>query len=220
VLDISHDLKNPLSSAAGYAELLMNKPGLSPDERAGYLRIIHNNSMRAGQLLNGLFELSKLESPDFRLNLDKTDIGEFLRRLAAELLPLFDKAGFECAFDIPDGPLYVALDLSQMSRVLHNLADNAIRYNPEGTEVTISLSFEADTAVLQFKDNGIGIPAEKAGDIFKPFVRADEARNSQTGGSGLGLSIAQKIITAHGGALTLEAGENEGCTFIISLPTI
>lgn len=117
VLDISHDLKNPLASVAGYAELLLAKPGLTPEETEGYLRIIQNNSLRAGQLLNDLFELSRLESPDFRLNLEKTDIGEFLRRLAAELLPLFDKAGFVCAFDIPDGPLFVALDLSQMSRV-------------------------------------------------------------------------------------------------------
>jgi signal transduction histidine kinase len=220
ILDISHDLKTPLASAAGYAELLLDKPGLTPEERTGYLRIIHQNSMRAGRLLNGLFELSKLDSPDFRPSLQKTDLCEFLRETCAGLLPMFEEAGFVTTFDIPDEPLYALLDPAQLSRVFHNLADNAVRYNKAGTALSVRLTAEGGRAVIVFKDNGVGIPEDKARDIFKPFVRADDARSSSTGGSGLGLSIALKIAEAHHGTLSLETGESRGCAFLVTLPII
>lgn len=220
VLDISHDLKNPLASAAGYAELLLKKPDLAPEARDGYLRIIHQNSLRAGTLLSDLFELAKLDSPDFRLTLSETDLNEYLRMTCAGLLPLFEQAGFAITFEIPEAPVRVLLDDRQMDRVFHNLSENAVRYNGPGTEITLRLTTGENCTAIVFKDNGIGIPTDKARDIFKPFVRSDEARNSETGGAGLGLAIAQKIIVAHGGTLTLETDKNQGCAFTISLPTI
>lgn len=220
ILDISHDLKNPLASTAGYAELLLKKNELSADDREGYLQIINENSLRASRLLNSLFELSKLDSPDFKLALSETDVCEYLRKTCAELLPLFERAGFVYTFDIPEEPVDALIDPAQLNRVFHNLAGNAVLYNPAGTEVSVRLAVESDRAVILFKDNGIGIPEEKAQDIFKPFMRADDARNSKTGGSGLGLSIAQKIVTAHSGIISLETGLNKGCAFKISLPII
>lgn len=220
VLDISHDLKNPLASIAGYAELLLKKRDMPPEERENCLRIIRDGSLRAGRLLGSLFELSRLDSPDFRLSLQKTDLCEFFRETCAGLLPMFEEAGFTAAFDIPDEPIYVMLDPAQLGRVFHNLADNAVRYNKAGTALSIRLAAENGRAAVVFKDNGAGIPEEKARDIFKPFVRADDARNSATGGSGLGLSIALKITEAHHGTLTLETAENRGCAFTVTLPLI
>lgn len=220
ILDISHDLKNPLASAAGYAELIVKKRDLPPDERDDYLRIISENSLRASRLLNALFDLSKLDSPDFKLALAKTDVSEYLRQTCAELLPSFERAGFSCDFDIPDEPHFALLDPTQMDRVFHNLADNTVRYNQSGTKVSIRLSMESGSVIIIFKDSGIGISEDKAHDIFKPFVRADDVRNSQTGGSGLGLSIAQKIVQAHNGTLSLAHDNDRGCVFIISLPMI
>jgi signal transduction histidine kinase len=220
ILDISHDLKNPLTSAAGYAELLQQKQDLPDTERELYLKIIRDNSLRASRLLHSLFELSKLDSPEFNLSPEKIDVSEFLRTLFAELVPTLETAGFDYVFDIPETPVYAMLDTTQMSRVFHNLADNARLYNPPGTTVTVRLTAEADFAAVFFEDSGIGIPAEKAADIFKPFVRADDTRNSQTGGAGLGLSIAQKIVAAHGGTITLDTGAGKGCRFKITLPTI
>lgn len=220
ILDISHDLKNPLASVSGYAELCLKKPELAVEERNAYLEVIYNNSQRANRLLTELFELSKLDSPEFTLRLIKTDLCEYLRMVCGELLPSFERAEFKYEFDIQEKSIYAMLDPDRFSRIFQNLADNAVRYNPKGTTVGVSLSALDEQAIILFQDNGCGIPNEFAEDIFKPFVRTDASHNSYTGGSGLGLSIAKKIAVAHGGDLTLHSSSGCGSTFIITLPLI
>ena len=112
------------------------------------------------------------------------------------------------------------LDVSQMNRVLFNLAENAIRYNQSGTSLSVILYDDKTNVLIYFSDDGIGIPSHLAKNIFKPFVRIDDSRNSQTGGTGLGLSIAYKIIKSHGGDMELKTDLNKGCTYIITLPKI
>jgi len=214
ILDISHDLKNPLSSIQGYAELLCQKSE-PPEPRA-----IHQNSQRANRLLNELFELSKIDSPDFALKLNRVDICEALRRICGELVPQLESACFEYDFNIPEESYFVMLDTGHFSRIIQNLTDNAVRYNPQGTTISVSVKVHNKTAVIDFSDDGVGIPGHLTQDIFKPFVRADDSRNSETGGSGLGLSIAKKIAQAHGGDLTLREDGSKGCAFRITIPII
>lgn len=218
ILDISHDLKNPMSGIQGYAELLMQKKDVSDEEREEQLKIILNNSKRANRLLSELFELSQIDSPEFSLKLQKTDICECLRQLCGELVLQLEHTGFRYEFEIPEDSVFVMLDADRFSRIFQNLANNTLRYNPSGTLVTVSLSVENDQVYIDFCDDGVGIPEHLAENIFKPFVRADEARNSKTGGSGLGLSIAKKIAEAHGGDLFL-LRKDKGTTFRISIPT-
>lgn len=220
ILDISHDLKNPMSSVQGYAELLINKPDLPERERGAYLQIIHQNSQRADHLLNELFELSQMDSPAFTLRPDKTELCEYLRQVCGGLVPQWECAGFQYAFNIPEKNVLALLDRDKFGRLIQNLSDNAVRHNPPGTTITVNLTIQSPQAVIDFCDDGVGIPARLAQDIFKPFVRADHSGNSKTGGSGLGLSIAQKIAQAHGGDLALHSDENKGSTFRITLPTI
>lgn len=220
IMDISHDLKNPLASVVGYTELCLKRSHELDKDVNSYLQIILKNSKRAGSLLNDLFEFYKLESTQFSMKLVKTDICEYLRQICGDLLPMLEHAVFEHEFNIPENVIDVMLDSSQMNRVLYNLTDNLIRYNTEGTTVSVSLYEEKNNAVILFKDNGIGIPSEVAKNIFKPFVRVDDSRNSKTGGTGLGLSIAYKIMKAHGGSIDIQTSLNKGCTFIITLPGI
>ena len=220
ILDISHDLKNPMTSIQGYAELLMKKAGMTKQERIEHVEIILNNSKRANQLLTELFELSQLDSPEFLLKPVKTDICEYIRQICAELVPQFEREGFKYEFDIPEEGVFAILDTDRFSRIIQNLANNAMRYNPKGTLVSVRLNVQNNQAVIDFSDNGIGILAHLAESIFKPFVRVDDSRNSKTGGSGLGLSIAKKIAEAHGGDLTLHPDKNKGSTFRITIPTI
>ncbi|HHY82729.1 MAG TPA: HAMP domain-containing histidine kinase [Clostridiales bacterium] len=220
ILDISHDLKNPMSSIQGYVELLMKNSDITKQERDQYLEIILNNSKRANRLLMELFELSQLDSPEFSLKLERTDICEHIRQICGELVPQLEKAGFEYDFNIPEDSIFALLDLDRFSRLIENLASNAIRYNPKGTLVTVSLALKGNQIFIDLSDDGIGIPDHLAEHIFKPFVRADDSRNSKTGGSGLGLSIAKKIANAHGGDLTLLPGKSKGSTFRITIPAI
>jgi len=220
ILDISHDLKNPMASIQGYAELLCQKPDISEQACREYFKIIHQNSQRANRLLTELFELSRMDSPEFSLKKEKTDLSETLRQLCGELVPQLEQAGFKYEFDIPEESVFVMLDTDRFSRIIHNLASNALKYNPKGTTVTVSLSVSNNQAVIDFDDDGTGIPEHLAQDIFKPFVRADDSRSSETGGSGLGLSIAKKIAQAHGGDLILLETGKKGCKFRITIPVI
>ncbi|MHC1696406.1 MAG: ATP-binding protein [Eubacteriales bacterium] len=219
ILDISHDLKNPLSGIQGYAELCVKNPQLSERERTEYLKTIQNNSIRANLLLSELFELSQMDDPDFTIKPIKTDICEYLRQICADLVPHLENEGMEYAFDIPETPVFALLDVNRFNRIFQNLADNAVRYNPKGTMISIILVQADDRTTIYFKDNGCGIPSCLSEDIFKPFVRADQARNSKTGGSGLGLSIAKKIAQVHGGDISLSSGSG-GSTFILTVPSI
>lgn len=220
ILDISHDLKNPLASVTGYAELCMKKGESSESELTSYLQIIHKNSQRANRLLTELFELSRLESPEFVLKPCTIDVCEYLRQICSELLPAIEHAGFDYTFEIPDATVSARIDTGQMNRVFHNLLDNAVNYNSKGTMISVSLCEEPDKITILFNDDGIGMPPEAAANIFKPFVRVDDSRNSQTGGTGLGLSIVHKIIEAHGGSIELHTDINRGCAFFITLPRI
>lgn len=218
ILDISHDLKNPMSSIQGFSELLINKSDMPEQERQEYLKVILNNSKRANHLLTELFELSQLDSPDFSLKPVKTDICEYVRQICAELVPMLEREGFDYKFDIFEGSVYTMLDPQKFGRIFQNLANNAVRYNPKGTVVAVSLTVEENQVVVYFSDDGVGIPEHLAESIFDPFVRADDSRNSNTGGSGLGLSIAKKIAKAHGGDLVLCRDGHKGSKFRITVP--
>lgn len=220
ILDISHDLKNPMSSIQGYAELLMKKKGMTEQECDEHLKIILNNSKRANRLLTELFELSQLDSPEFSLKLLETDICEYIRQICGELVPQLEREGFKYEFNIPEDSVFVLMDTDRFNQIIQNLANNAMRYNPGGTLVTVSLTVQNNQVLIDFSDDGIGIPDHFASNIFKPFVRVDNSRNSKTGGSGLGLSIAKGIAEAHGGDLTLLPNKNKGSTFRITIPAI
>jgi signal transduction histidine kinase len=217
LLDVSHDLKNPLASVAGYSELCLKRAEDLGEPYKGYLQVIQKNSRRASAMLNELFELSRLESPAFSLKTQRLDACEYLRQACGDILPSLEQAGFEYEFDIPDEPAFAMIDPERLNRVLFNLADNTVRYNPTGTKVCVRLTKEAGCVLITFRDDGVGIPEDVAHDIFKPFVRVDDARGSETGGAGLGLSIARKIAEAHGGTLTLDQSIHPGCAFRLEL---
>jgi signal transduction histidine kinase len=220
VLDVSHDLKNPLAAVEGYADLCMKNPDLSAEQRNAYLQVISDNSRKADRLLAELLELSKLDSPEFKLNLAKVDLCEYLRQACGGLVPLFETAGSPYQFDIPEEGLFAMVDVHRMNRVFQNLADNAIRYNPAGTAISVGLRADGGRAVIVFSDDGPGIPESHAAEVFKPFVRLRSTGPAAAGGTGLGLSIAKSIVEAHGGELALRTGEGAGCTFVITLPLI
>lgn len=143
-------------------------------------------------MLTELFELSQMDSPEFSLKSVKTNLCEYLRQACGDLVLRFEETGFAYEFNIPEESVFALLDADSFSRIIENLADNALRYNPPKKTISINMAIENHYALIDFSNNGAGIPPHLADSIFKPFIRADDARSSKTGGSGLGLSIAKK----------------------------
>lgn len=219
ILDISHDLKNPLTSILGYSETLINNPELDEKEKLEYLNIINKNSHRANKLMNDLFEFSLYDNVDYKFNLVKGDISEFLRQIIANYIPEFEHNKFEYNFDIPEESYYVMMDEEKLTRAFNNILDNKLKYNPIGTDIGIKVEIRDLYFCVVFSDNGESIPEKYRENIFNPFVRVDKSRNSKTGGTGLGLSITKKIINKHHGGIRIIDSEI-GTSFEIMLPIV
>ena len=194
--DIAHDLRTPITTVAGYAQAL--DEDLITDERKSEIySAIRAKSARMSELIDLLFDYVKLDSDGFELSRKPVDMCELVRECVAFSYQDMEDAGMEPDIDIPDDPIAVSADRLQMSRVINNLITNAIRYNEPGTKIGIYLIHDSDRIHIMVCDKGSLIDPDKAKHLFEPFVRGDEARTT-TGGSGLGLSIAHKIISMHG----------------------
>ena len=215
--DVAHDLKTPMTTVAGYAKALLENKDISRQE---YLEPIYHKTMQMSGLINLLFEYVKLDSEGYQLKKAGENIWELLRESAASLYMDFERKEMEVLPEIPEGELWMQIDRLQFQRVISNLLNNAIRHNKPGTKVLIKGEQEDGRVTIRVCDNGEIIPEETAKYIFEPFVSGDESRRSK-GGSGLGLSIAHKVIAMHGGSLRLEQ-EPEGIyrkSFVICLDT-
>ena len=217
ILDISHDLKNPLTSILGYSEFLLENDDIAIEEKNKLLKVINNNSRRANDLIQDLFEFSRVESTEYKLEIGKHDIGEFLREFIAGYVPMMEQKGVQYKFDVTEDEVEILFDRKNLDRALSNIILNSIKYNSQGITIGISLLLQNDVAIITIEDDGIGIPIEFQENIFDPFVRVDTTRNSKSGGTGLGLAISKSIIEKHGGDITLVQNINKGCKFIIKL---
>lgn len=194
--DIAHDLRTPMTTVNGYAKALADGMVTDETKKQEYLNAIQNKSVRMNELINLLFEYVKLDSEGFRLDKTKLDLCELLRENAALAYSDIEEAGMDFEVRIPEEPYYINADSIQLSRVMTNLLNNAIRHNPKGTTITLSMKEEAAGVMVVVADDGNTIPDDISGHIFEPFAKGDSSRRS--GGSGLGLSIAKKVINMHG----------------------
>lgn len=218
ILDVSHDLKNPLASILGYSETLVNNV-LSDEEKNECLQIINKNSHKANKLINDLFEFSLYNNINYELNMERIDICEFIRTLIANYISEFEYREFEYEFDIIDGPEFVLADEEKLTRAINNILDNKIKYNQNGNKIIVKTEVKEESFYMILSDNGEMMPKEYWKNIFNPFVRVDKSRNSKTGGTGLGLSITKKIIIKHNGDIRV-IESLEGTSFQIKLPLI
>ena len=219
--DIAHDIRNPMTTIAGYAQALEEGMIRNPGKQQEYLAAIRKKSERVNTLINMLFEYTKLNSAGFTLDKHTVDLCELLRESTAELYTDAEDRDMEIATEIPDTPFLLSADAAQLTRVFSNLIGNAVRYNPPGTKIRITLQTDktgdGDTRIV-IADTGNPISADVAARIFEPFSRGDISRPTD-GGSGLGLSISETIVRMHGWKLTLET-TMPGYTkaFVIRIP--
>lgn len=196
---ICHDLKTPMTSVQGFAAALRDGK-IKPEEQQEIFNIIYRKSCYMDELVESMFSYSKLDTDDFRLSCKRFDLGSLVRGVVALHYDEFENREIELQLDIPEEPLYCALDEKEMKRSISNLVVNAYKHNPNGTKVKIqAYHYEKDTYVV-VADNGTFIPAEQECCIFEPFMCGDEARSSGNG-NGLGLTISRIIARKHGGDL-------------------
>ena len=204
ISDIAHDLRTPITTISGYAQALTD--GLVKEEdKQSYLEAIRDKSAGMNDLIQLLFDYTRLDSKGFVLNRSPVDVCELVRECAASLYTDAEAAGMELEVNIPEEVINEDIDRPQFMRVINNLMVNAVRHNKKGNTVGVFVFNDNNRTRIAVADKGEAIPDDKAGHLFEPFFMGDESRNSK-GGSGLGLSVAKKITDMHGYSLELKQG--------------
>jgi two-component system sensor histidine kinase BaeS len=215
--NISHDLATPLTAIQGFTEALLDGVIQDEHQREETLRVIAKEVVRLRRLVDDLGHLSRVESPGLLLDLAPTNLATLVDETLAVLQPEFEAQGITARNMLgPETPLALA-DTDKLTQVLLNLLDNALRYTPNGGEITISAALETSRVRVMVTDTGAGIAPEHIKRIFDRFYRADASRNAATGGSGLGLAIVKAIIDAHGGSVGIDSAPGKGTTVWFTL---
>lgn len=201
---ISHDLRTPLTAIKGTIKALMDGIASTPEKQQKFLNAAYRRTGEMDTLLNQLFYLSKLETGNMPLSVQKINLTDFLAKYVYGKQEVLNPAQAEVRATLEECNLYTDLDPEQMQRILDNLIENSIKYSEqEPVEVEISLREQEDRLLLTVSDNGVGVPEEKLPHIFEEFYRADESRNKKEG-NGLGLYIVKYLVEAMKGNVRAE----------------
>ena len=217
ISNISHDFRSPLTSIKGYIEAMIDGT-IPPDKHEKYLQIVLSETMRLTKLTQGLLELNNFDS--FDLQLDKSNFD--IKSIILPTINTFegrcqDKGIYLHAIFHTDNTIVYA-DRTRIQQVIYNLVDNAIKFTPEGRQITVQVTEKSDKVYVSVKDEGVGIPPESIKKVFDRFYKTDPSRGKDKTGTGLGLAITKEIIKAHGENITLTSKVGEGSEFIFSLP--
>ena len=214
--NVSHELKTPLTSISGYAEMIENGIAKQADV-VPFAARIHSEATRMIHLVEDLLELSKLDERAELPNSRPVSLLEVANRVAVRLGELAGRRGV--TIEVTGSDKTVQGDPTLLEELAANLCENGIKYNHEGGRVTITLSGDDTAPCLQVSDTGVGIPKEHQARVFERFYRVDKSRSKETGGTGLGLSIAKHIAQLHRAALSLTSEVGRGTTMTVQFPT-
>lgn len=216
--DVAHELRTPLTVIKGAMEGLVDGV-LTPDEAT--FEMIYRQADRLDRLVNDLQELSHIELGVLDLQLKPVNINKLLENMIQTMQINFSKNSVDLKLQLPKSSLDVMADEDRLEQIMINLLSNALRFTPEGGEVIVSAENESGIVQIAVKDTGIGIPEEHLSLVFSRFYRVDSSRSRQVGGSGIGLTIAKKLVEAQGGKIWAESdGPDEGTTFRFTLPKV
>ncbi|UJF33484.1 sensor histidine kinase [Paenibacillus hexagrammi] len=217
ISNVSHEIQSPLTSISGFSRALQSDD-ISPEDRKHYLEIIEAESRRLSKLSDNLLKLTSLESQQHPFEPEIFRLDKQLRHVILACEPQWQEKELE--LDVQLSPGSLTGDGELLSQVWTNLIYNAIKFTPAGGTIRVSLDFENENqlAVVHIADSGIGIAEEDQPHIFERFYKADKARQRTQSGSGLGLSIAKKIIEMHNGQVTVQSRIGEGTVFTVKLP--
>ncbi len=209
--NVTHELKTPLTSISGYAEIIAS--GLArPDDVQGFAGKIHKESGRLLSLIGDIMKLSQLDEGSSNEDFVSVDLSSIAYEVAEDLRANAEKQNVEIIVEAQTA--VVNGRRNQLYELIYNLCDNAIRYNRPDGKVTIKITDDGVNSEIRVSDTGIGIEEKHRNRIFERFYRVDKSRSKETGGTGLGLAIVKHIAELHGGSVTLESSD-KGSSFIV-----
>lgn len=217
IANVSHDLRTPLAILKGYVETLqIKRDSLSEEQKQEYLQITHDNIDKLSNLINQLFDYSKLEAEQVTPIKEPFSITELSHDLIAKFKVLAAQKSITLNLDNPEANCMVFADVSLVERALQNLIENAIKYTEKGGKVTLSLLKKGKNIEINITDTGTGIPVNEQPFIFDRYKQVDKSAKKQ--GYGLGLAIVKKIMDLHDTTITVLSKPKEGSSFIFNLP--
>lgn len=215
VADVAHELRTPLSNLMGYLEAVRDGV-IKPDADA--IRSLNEEVSLLARLVDDLQELSLAESGELKLDYRATDMAKLIDQTVAAMETHVKAKGISLSLDLPDDIPTANVDSYRISQVLRNLLDNALAHTKKGGAITVVVRSRSNYIKVIVIDTGEGIPAEDLPNIFERFYRADRSRTRATGGSGLGLTIAKRLVEAHGGKIEAQSEPGKGSRFSFTVP--
>ncbi|WP_026593348.1 sensor histidine kinase [Bacillus sp. UNC437CL72CviS29] len=219
ITNVSHDLRTPLTSIMGYLRLLRDSKYESKEQHDEYMRIAFAKSEQLKNLIEDLFEYTKLTNENIVLEKQEVCMNELLDQLIEELVPQAEEHGLVFIKKFPEERAYAAVDSEKIVRVFENLLMNAIKYSKDNGEIKVSLERQRRTIQISVANYSEEFTREELGNLFERFYKKDQSRSRVTEGSGLGLAIAKSIVELQDGEIRAEYGDGV-IQFIVSLPII
>jgi signal transduction histidine kinase len=215
IADVAHELRTPLSNIQGYLEAIRDHV-IKPD--AATIDSLNEEAALLSRLVNELQELSLAEAGELKLVYQAEDIEKLVKQAIAPWRPQLEMKEISLSLDLHDNLPRVNIDWQRISQVLHKLLENAVSHTNRGGIITVAAAKQGEWVEISVSDTGEGIPAEDLPNIFERFYRVDRSRARATGGSGLGLTIARRLVEAHGGKITVQSELGKGSRFAFTLP--
>lgn len=223
VSNVSHELRTPLTSLKSYIEALTDGAWKDPKVAPQFLKVTQDETDRMIRMINDLLSLSRMDSGTAKLDLELINLNELFNHVLDRfdmILKTDDNPdkNYTIKREFTRRDLWVEVDTDKFQQVLDNLMNNAIKYSPDGGQITCRLLETHNHVILSVSDQGLGIPKKDLTHVFDRFYRVDKARSRAQGGTGLGLAISKEIISMHGGRIWVDSKEGRGSIFYISLP--
>lgn len=220
VANVSHELKTPVTAIKGFTETLIDGAAENPETARSFLKIIDSQCSRLMSIIEDLLTLSRLEQDDKLPELTKQNLVDIAQMCIKDFEKSAQNKNTKLIFLTQEKDIYANVNVGLLSQALSNILDNAIKYCPENSEISCTLSKNKNDLNIIIQDNGSGIPEKYQKRIFERFFRVDKGRSRETGGTGLGLSIASHIVKLHNGSIIEENRPDgkSGARFVITLP--
>ena len=214
--NVSHELKTPLTSISGFAEIM--KSGIvRPEDVPGMADSIYEEAQRLITLVNDIIKLSALEDEDISYDSEDINLCQLVSEISDRLRTVLDKKEIEFVMDANKDDIVLNAPKQIVSEMIYNLCDNAIKYNKQGGKVTATLSEDDKKIYIKVEDTGIGIEPEHHERIFERFYRVDKSHSKEVGGTGLGLSIVKHDVNYLGGNISIDSKLGEGTSIEVSI---